>query len=190
MDAAFAAIDPGVRHVVLAARISAYTSTPQEQRDSFDFVAPSHFVSLDEPELPALEAYERALERDVSALLAGPRDVTLVLEVPALDFSPRDCIRVRPIEVLMSRETIRCSVPRARVEARQASVRAAVSRVAARLANPRLRIVDPMTALCDATECYARIGGVIMYRDDDHLSFEGSRYVWSQIQPRGSQPAR
>jgi hypothetical protein len=48
-----------------------------------------------------------------------------------------------------------------------------------------LHLVDPTAALCDANVCRAEIGGKLMYRDDNHLSIEGSRYVWSRIRPRG-----
>jgi len=52
------------------------------------------------------------------------------------------------------------------------------------LNDPDLHVVDPMDVLCDAKECHAMIDGVLMYRDDDHLSINGSKYVWERIRPR------
>jgi hypothetical protein len=93
-------------------------------------------------------------------------------------------LRARPFEQLLPKTAVTCSVPRAAVEQRQASYRAAIARVVRMLADPDLHVVDPMDALCDATECHAIVDDKLMYRDDDHLSAAGSRYVWESIRPR------
>ena len=77
-----------------------------------------------------------------------------------------------------------CSVPRAEVEAAHAETRALVARVVRDIADPDLRVVDPTDALCDAQRCRAVIDGRLMYLDDNHLSPDGSKYVWARIQPR------
>src|SRR6185436_21000676 len=77
-----------------------------------------------------------------------------------------------------------CSVPRARVEAQLGSARALVGRVAHAIESRDLHVVDPMEALCDRSRCRAVIDGRLMYRDDNHLSDDGARFVWSRIQPR------
>lgn len=41
-----------------------------------------------------------------------------------------------------------------------------------------------MNALCDANICRAAVDGNLLYRDDNHLSIAGSRYVWDRIEPR------
>jgi hypothetical protein len=71
------------------------------------------------------------------------------------------------------------------VEARQAAYREVVSKVASRIASPRLKIVDPMEALCDKASCYAMKDGILLYRDTNHLSMDGARYVWSRLKGRG-----
>ena len=77
-----------------------------------------------------------------------------------------------------------CSLPRATVEARHATARAIVADVAREIADPDLRVVDPMDALCDARRCRAVINGYLMYRDDNHLTVEGANYVWARVEPR------
>jgi hypothetical protein len=186
IDAAYRALGPAARVVILGARMPIYTGTPEEYAATFDFISPRHFQSKDFPGASPAETYERALTRDLAFLLGQGREVVLILPVPPLNFSPRSCMRIRPIDQwLPVRADASCSVPRAKVESTLATSRSIVARVASALANPDLHVVDPMDALCDAQTCHAQIDGKLMYRDDDHLSIEGARYVWSRVRPRG-----
>ncbi|HET7809865.1 MAG TPA: acyltransferase family protein [Steroidobacteraceae bacterium] len=182
---AWRSIGPSTRVVILAARIPMYTATPAEYAATYDYVSPKHFVSPEFPGASPSEVYERALARDLRALLAAGHEVVLVLPVPSLDFSPRSCLRFRPVERWMDApDPDRCSMPRARVEAQLGGARALVNRVARAIDSADLHVVDPMEALCDASRCRAVIDGRLLYRDDNHLSDDGARYVWSRIQPR------
>jgi peptidoglycan/LPS O-acetylase OafA/YrhL len=184
-DVAWRSLGASTRVVILAARIPMYIATDEEYAATFDFVSPKHFQSPDFPGASAAETYERALTRDVGGLLERGHQVVIVLPLPAMDFSPRTCLRFRPVEQWMAApDPESCSVPRARVEARQASARALVRRVVARLDHPQLLVADPLPALCDEAKCRAVIEGRLMYLDDNHLSADGSRYVWSRIQPQ------
>ena len=184
MDVAYRAITPDARLVILAARNEMYVASDTEAREMFDFLGTGHFSSPDFPAAGKLETFERSLRRDLSSLLDSDRKVVLVLQVPELDFLPVRCLHARPYERLLPAPQARCSVPRARVERRQANYRAVIARVASELDDPNLHVVDPMDVLCDAEKCNAMIGGVLMYRDDDHLSVSGSKYVWERIRPR------
>jgi len=184
IDTAYLTITPDTRLVILAARYTMYVGSAAEAAEMFDFPGTQYFSSPDFPGAGKIEAFERSLSRDLSLLLESDREVVLVLQVPELDFLPKRCLHARPFQRLLPKPEVRCSVPRARAERRQASYRAAVSRVARALNNPRLHVVDPMDVLCDAQECHAMIGGMLMYRDDDHLSIGGSKYVWEKIRPR------
>ncbi len=42
-------------------------------------------------------------------------------------------------------------------------------------------IWDPSIDLCDNYFCYTEIDGVLMYRDDNHLSIDGSFFVEAQL---------
>ena len=110
--------------------------------------------------------------------------MTLVLQVPELDFLPERCLHARPYERLLPKPRSTAACPRARAERQQAKYRAAIARAVHAVNDPDLHVVDPMDALCDATKCHAMIGDVLMYRDDDHLSVAGSRFVWEKIRPR------
>ena len=184
IGAAYRAITADTRLVILAARNTMYAAAPAEYAEFFDFPGIGHFDSLDFPAARPIEAFERSLARDLALLLESDREVVIVLQVPELNFSPRRCLQARPYERLLRKAEIHCSVPRAAVARRQSNYRAAIARVVSALADPDLHVVDPMDALCDAAECHVIIDGVLMYRDDDHLSDAGSRYVWESIRPR------
>jgi peptidoglycan/LPS O-acetylase OafA/YrhL len=185
MGMAHAAITRDTKVVIFAARDTMYTASPAEDAATRGFTTPGHLAAVDSPEADPLEIYERALTRDVSALLGSGKSVVIVLQVPELGFSPRRCVAMRPVDSLLrapARDA--CDVPRAAVEARQAAYRRVVARVAQTLANPALYVVDPMEALCDRSVCRAVVDGTLLYRDDHHLNEIGSRYVWSRIRPR------
>jgi len=185
-ELAWRGITPATRVVILAARIPMYTSTDEEYAASYGFVSPKHFASAEFPGASPPEIYERALARDLRLLLKSGHEVVLVQPVPTLNFSPRSCLRFRPVERWMDApDPERCSLPRARVESELGTARALVGRVAGAIDDPDLHVVDPMEALCDASRCRAVIEGRLMYRDDNHLSDDGARYVWSRIMPRG-----
>ena len=186
MAAAYRAVGPQTRVVILAARMPMYTATDEEYAATFDFVSAKHFASPDFPRASALEVYERSLRRDLTLLLQNDRDVVMVLPVPALDFSPRKCIRLRPVdEWLPAPVAGSCNMARARVEARQSASRQLIERVIADIHDPHLHVVDPMQALCDTNYCHTVLDGQLLYRDDNHLTNEGARLVWSRIRPRG-----
>ena len=186
-EAAYRGIGPATRLVILAARMTIYTASPEEYAATFDFDSPKYFQSPDFPGADPAETYRRALARDLRLLLSGGHEVVLVLPVPALDFSPRSCVRLRPVEKWRDPpDADACSLPRATVEARHATARAIVADVAREIADPDLHVVDPMDALCDARRCHAVINGYLMYRDDHHLTVEGANYVWSERRSRGN----
>jgi len=188
IDAAYDAITPATRVVILAARSTIY-ATPEKSRD-YGARGPVHLRSLDFPQAAPLEAYERGLASDLARLLESGVEVLLVLQVPELDFSPRTCLAIRPFQRLLPSglPPHRCTMPRRDVEAGQAAYRAVVARVVASLASPRLRVLDPMDVLCDANECHAMLDGVLMYRDEDHLGIAGSRLVWTRLEARAGLP--
>jgi len=184
IDTAWRAITPDTRLVILAARNTMYVESAADAADMFDFPGTGYFSSQDFPGAGKVETFERSLSRDLKQLLEGDRKVVLVLQVPELNFLPERCLHARPFERWVRAPEVRCTVSRSRTEKRQAGYREAVARVAKTLNDPDLHVVDPMDVLCDAKECHAMIDGVLMYRDDDHLSINGSKYVWERIRPR------
>ncbi|WP_281039946.1 SGNH hydrolase domain-containing protein [Rhizobium sp. AG855] len=51
------------------------------------------------------------------------------------------------------------------------------SRAGGTAGNESGYIFDPMSALCDPDRCFAMADGKLLYRDDNHLSTEGSLFL-------------
>jgi hypothetical protein len=110
--------------------------------------------------------------RTLLSLSAAGVDTILVLDVPWLPFEPSTCV-ARPALRHLVRSP--CSFPRAAWDARSADINAALVRAAEGLA--RVRVFDPATVLCDATDCHAVDHGELLYMDSHHLSPKGARIV-------------
>jgi peptidoglycan/LPS O-acetylase OafA/YrhL len=112
----------------------------------------------------------QALADTVAYFQAHQKTVTLVLQVPELGFHITECLG-RPFS--FSRQVRRpCAVARADVLRRQATYRAIVDDV--HRSFPTLRVVDPITYLCDATSCPALDGSIALYSDTNHLTRAGA----------------
>lgn len=182
MGRAFQAVDDTTPMVVLAARAAWYGTLSRYGSVELGS-APLRFADPVGGHTDALSAFEAGLARQLSSLAAPGRLIVLVLQTPELGFYPRRCVRVRPIDQLMSLRAD-CSVSRAAVEERQRPYRAAVARALARAQDAHVSVLDPLDVLCDRDACYALRNGVPMYRDDDHLSRAGAREVWTALATR------
>ena len=101
----------------------------------------------------------------------------LLLQVPELGFNVGECIG-RPFS-FGHRLRNPCATPKTAVMSRQAVYRQIVETVAKK--QPALHVFDPLPYLCDADSCFGILGGKVLYRDDDHLSREGSAFVAAKI---------
>jgi hypothetical protein len=124
--------------------------------------------------------FERALERTAAMITASGRNLVFILDNPELGFRPQEC---HSPDGLLFKRKLRapCAVPRSSVDERQRAYRESVFRVLGK--HPEVRVVDPMQALCDSDYCYAENAEGMLYRDDDHFSMAGSRYVVSRLAP-------
>lgn len=124
--------------------------------------------------LPPPAAYARALRESFKRLSQAGKQVIFVLDNPELGFDPHECPGVRPLRFFNTFASHGCSVPRPVFEERNRVYRNLVFDAAR--PYPNVQIFDAAAGLCDQTRCHAMIDGVLMYRDDDHLSLAGSAY--------------
>ena len=68
-----------------------------------------------------------------------------------------------------------CSFPRADIEAYRQDEDRMILFIKTQF--PHLLIYDPVEDLCDQTNCYLMKNGVLLYRDNHHLSIDGSKYL-------------
>ncbi len=125
------------------------------------------------------EAVLEGLARTLARLRAAGKQVVVLESVPELAFNARECIAWTPNSFIRRVPRPGCEVERALIEARNREYRPQFAAVLAR--HPEVRVFDPMAAMCDERACYGKRDGVLLYRDDDHLSLEGSRWLARQM---------
>lgn len=134
------------------------------------------------------EAFVEGSSAFVQQLLGDGKRVIFVTDVPELDFEPRQCVPRRL--TLIPNSSRRCATPLDSVRKSQREYRLVVAEIAKR--NPALEVFDPLPLICTATECSARRGDHLLYRDSDHLSIAGSALVLDSLQrfiARDSKPS-
>ena len=56
------------------------------------------------------------------------------------------------------------------------------------MANPYIKLYDPLSVFCDDFTCYSSRNGNLYYFDDDHISISGSFAVLSDMHNQGLLP--
>ncbi|MGQ0764603.1 MAG: acyltransferase family protein [Gemmatimonadota bacterium] len=177
MDAAWKTLEGRPRTVILMTRWPYYIDGgygPVEHDQD------PRFISDDQPGVGAFELFRTGIERELRNLLAAGHRVFYVQPLPELGFDPRRCLRLRVTDRLREGQDA-CSISRGAFDRRHETVRSTAREVADRIASERLTIIDPATVLCDETSCHAMLEGIVLYRDDDHLSVAGSQYLWRKL---------
>lgn len=111
------------------------------------------------------------------------RKIIFVLEVPTLNFDPRQCLdRYLPSLLLSHPKTNQrndCSVSKARDLRQNQRYSQRISELAKDYTN--VHLLDPRDTLCDETRCYVQVSGRVIYADDNHLNKNGSFVLGKQI---------
>lgn len=137
--------------------------------DSVKTVIFSSHLHLHRSDTPYLDAARDTFRR----FLAAGKRVIVIEDLPTMPFDPRSCIT--RAGVASSATTSPCAVPRAAWEAWIAVEREAFSDIAREI--PQIEWFRSSSPLCDDSWCHAMIGGRLMYRDDNHLSYDGDLLV-------------
>jgi peptidoglycan/LPS O-acetylase OafA/YrhL len=175
---------PGIDTVLLGGRWMSYASG-RELRDP-----PGH-VSDETLHLPGqvgtdhlgrAEIFTRALDETLRRLTAAGKRVVFLHAIPELPFNARDCVTWRPNGFVNRTPRPDCRFSRALHDARSLEFRPLLDAVLAKY--PTIRVFDPVPLLCDEQSCYGRRDGLLLYRDDDHLSLDGAYWLGRQLPPR------
>lgn len=133
----------------------------------------ANFYSLKSVVDPGLtsrtQIFDAGLQAMVERLLYANKDVTIILDLPELDFDPKSCLK------RSSRDD--CQISKAIVEQRQAGYRKAVYEIAK---SNKIQTVDLMEAFCSKDNCYAKVDGKVLYRDKHHLGTWGTSFLLSK----------
>ena len=140
---------------------------------------PVLLAAPDDPAIGRGEVIATALDDTLRQLTATGKRIVFLDSVPELDFNARECVHWTPNRFVSRIPRPECEVPRALIEARNEEYRPYLRRVLEKY--PQVIVFDPQTAMCDDRACLGRRDGELMYRDDDHLSMAGSRWLGARI---------
>jgi peptidoglycan/LPS O-acetylase OafA/YrhL len=119
--------------------------------------------------------FKTAMKSTLERLLAKNKQIIFVLDVPELGFDPKSCVETRPWRLAERPLRPTCAVSRQAFDERNRDYRALVASVLKDF--PKVKVFDAAAELCDAQWCWAMKTGKMLYRNDDHLSVEGSLYL-------------
>ena len=126
-----------------------------------------------------VEIFEEALAITLGKLIAAGKNVVFAMDIPNLDFPPEACLPSRPLAITSRLPGRGCFVPWVDVNVRSRDYRSAVKSV---LANfPQVRLWDPYPMLCGESGCYVATERMLLYRDDNHLSPQGARWLFEDF---------
>ena len=164
----FAVEDDRVKLIALAARYAAAV-----EGGEYDVRKPdrSGAVALfSQAQAGNSEVFREALHKTLRKLVSSGKKIVLILDVPELGFNPKSCLR--PLSVSKQQP---CAISVAAFEKRSRQYRNIVMSVVQDY--PSVSIFDMPSLFCDASYCWAEKDGKMLYRDDDHLSLDGSSFV-------------
>jgi hypothetical protein len=128
------------------------------------------------------EIFKIGMKDTIDKLLAKHKKVIFILDNPELGFNPQSCIDTRPLRLTNKvRVRVPCAVSRQDFDERNREYRELVFSVLKDF--PAVHILDVAEAFCDDKWCWAMKDGKMLYRDDDHLSLQGSELVGQKLVP-------
>ncbi|MGI4842269.1 MAG: acyltransferase family protein [Janthinobacterium lividum] len=122
---------------------------------------------------PDQRVYVDAARETFRRFIAAGKHVVFMNDVPIIGFDPRSCIK--RAGVASSATRVPCAIPRSDWESQIARHREIMQQLAQEF--PQIEWFDAAAALCDDTHCHAMIDGRLMYRDANHLSYDGDLLI-------------
>lgn len=168
--------DPDVRTVILAARWPAYIRDHYTERgeDRLDGVLIDGSAEPTNDREARAAVMEQGLRRMVNRLHQLHKEIVIVGCVPEIGVDvPRAFGVASRLPWLVDFGTVPPTLEE--IQDRQAEARALLARVAS---DPRITLVEPDRMLCSQTgRAVVMADQVLLYRDDDHLSDDGARWI-------------
>lgn len=120
----------------------------------------------DPDETDRARIFEAGLRSLVARLLSAKKEVTIILDLPELNFHPKSC--------LGRSSNAACRIRLDAVMERQAGYRQVIEKLAS---EQNFAVKDLLDMFCFGRYCYAKADGKILYRDSHHLGVWGSEYL-------------
>lgn len=104
------------------------------------------------------------LDSAIKELIRNGKKVTLMIDVPELEYHPKDCVR-NPFK--------KCEKSLSESIQAQIEMREMIQKLEEN--NPKLTVFDPLKTFCSASVCSYMSGNSVLYRDSNHLGLAGSQ---------------
>ena len=122
-----------------------------------------------------IEAYRMALFETLERLTRAGKRVVFFVDIPELNFNPRECVSQRRLTLVPDRLRDPCILDRVHYEERASEYHELVREAQAAFQSVRFIPLDE--ALCEGDSCEILVDGALLYSSRDHLTTHGSRYV-------------
>lgn len=127
------------------------------------------------------EILTNSIRRTLDVLAQSNKQVVYLHDVPELGFNIKDCLPSHPFNHSQVNNRT-CRLNRTDFEQRYGNYEILVNNILSEYPNAQsLRLSDP---LCDDHFCYGKLQDTYLYRDDDHLSKAGSKFVFEALKPQ------
>jgi peptidoglycan/LPS O-acetylase OafA/YrhL len=169
----FALAQPSVHTIAISGRFQQYHDDESEARITTDL--PTHHPQSNP------QVFRTTLSATLASLTASGKNIVFILDTPDPLFDPKTCLELPTLRGQAPAKSP-CATERTSIDQRHSGYRRTVSDVLRQY--PTVKLFDPFQHLCDERWCWATRGAAILYRDTDHLSLEGSRYIASRLAPQ------
>ncbi|MCC6069758.1 acyltransferase family protein [Massilia sp. GCM10020059] len=122
---------------------------------------------------PEARVIHAAARDTIRRFVEAGKQVILMEDVPILSFDPRACIKRAGIASSATRSP--CALPRAEVDQQTPGNDTLVAAILRDF--PTVKLFRTRDLLCDDKLCWAMKDGKLLYRDKDHLSYDGDLYI-------------
>jgi peptidoglycan/LPS O-acetylase OafA/YrhL len=153
-----------IKKIIIATRTSAYL-----KKELWE-------LKIKEVTYPNLVAIKKSLEKTLILFKRKGKEIIWIHNVPELNFNIKSCLPERPSYL---KTHLFCSRSKKEAFNEIISSRETIEEIMRK--NKDVKTIDPFSILCDQNNCFAKVENKILYRDKDHLSFEGSLFIAPKI---------
>lgn len=162
---------PSIRTVVISMMGAAYVNNKRGFKGGLAYLHETGKEITDD----SARIFSEGMRRTLKVLLQQNKEIIFVISTPRLNFHPALCIKTRPLSIENKKLKEPCAMSKDLYLRDNKKYLDVVSNVLVDF--PAVKVLDTTKALCDDEFCYAMLDGVLLYRDDVHLSLEGSKFI-------------
>ena len=120
--------------------------------------------------------YEKHMREIFELLSYQNYPVYFIIDNPTLPFEPKSCVG-RGFGLFEKRQS--CKILRSDYEASVAKYKSIIAKLAKEY--PKIKVIDPTNAFCDANYCYAFDDKTPLYADKHHLTPQGELRLFNEL---------